>query len=177
MLPRVSAAALACLIVAGPAAALELPLPPPGEDIVGQIQVIKAKYEATLPDIAGGWRDPPPAELLSRRPDRHAEPERPDRRCRAVAIDIAAPTRRRIVTERVAYDVRHPQRAVVAAPSRLTMSTVNPGANGGGETLPQVFVHCTSLFCRPTSRSRPVSPGNRRCRSCDDQTSSIARSV
>lgn len=52
MLPRVSAAALACLIVAGPAAALELPLPPPGEDIVGQIQVIKAKYEDTFADIA-----------------------------------------------------------------------------------------------------------------------------
>ena len=52
MLPRVSAAALGCLIVAGPAAALELPLPPPGEDIVGQIQVIKAKYEDTFADIA-----------------------------------------------------------------------------------------------------------------------------
>ena len=52
MLSRVSAAALACLIAAGPAAALELPLPPPGEDIVGQIQVIKAKYEDTFADIA-----------------------------------------------------------------------------------------------------------------------------
>lgn len=43
---------LASLIVAGPAAALELPLPPPGEDVVGQIQVIKAKYEDTFADIA-----------------------------------------------------------------------------------------------------------------------------
>ncbi len=33
------------------ALALELPLPPPGEDVVGQIQVVKAEYEDTFADI------------------------------------------------------------------------------------------------------------------------------
>jgi L,D-transpeptidase ErfK/SrfK len=42
---------LAAFLSAGTVAALELPLPPPGEDIVGQIQVIKAKYEDTFADI------------------------------------------------------------------------------------------------------------------------------
>ncbi|AYC32677.1 hypothetical protein D3880_09880 [Pseudomonas cavernae] len=42
---------LAALFAVGPVAALELPLPPPGEDIVGQVQVIKAKYEDTFADI------------------------------------------------------------------------------------------------------------------------------
>ncbi|MBA1187605.1 L,D-transpeptidase family protein [Pseudomonas entomophila] len=42
---------LAALLTTGPAMALELPLPPPGEDIVGQVQVIKAKYEDTFADI------------------------------------------------------------------------------------------------------------------------------
>jgi len=42
---------LAALISAGSATALELPLPPPGEDIVGQVQVIKAKYEDTFADL------------------------------------------------------------------------------------------------------------------------------
>ncbi|MBT8764881.1 L,D-transpeptidase family protein [Metapseudomonas boanensis] len=55
MLPRFTAVArslsLASLLVAGPVAALELPLPPPGEDVVGQVQVIKAKYEDTFADI------------------------------------------------------------------------------------------------------------------------------
>ena len=46
MLPLARSLSLASLIVAGPVAALELPLPPPGEDIVGQIQVVKAKAEA-----------------------------------------------------------------------------------------------------------------------------------
>ncbi len=31
--------------------ALELPLPPPGDDVVGQVQVIKAKYEDTFADL------------------------------------------------------------------------------------------------------------------------------
>ena len=49
MLTRVVAvrpmlASLAALLLAAPAGALELPLPPPGEDVVGQVQVIKAKY-------------------------------------------------------------------------------------------------------------------------------------
>ncbi|MCU9950149.1 L,D-transpeptidase family protein [Pseudomonas sp. PDM13] len=55
MLSRVPAVArslsLIALALAGHAAALELPLPPPGEDIVGQVQVIKAKYEDTFADI------------------------------------------------------------------------------------------------------------------------------
>jgi L,D-transpeptidase ErfK/SrfK len=42
---------LAALCAAGSAAALQLPLPPPGEDIVGQVQVIKAKYEDTFADL------------------------------------------------------------------------------------------------------------------------------
>jgi len=44
-------ASLAALLLAAPASALELPLPPPGEDVVGQVQVIKAKYEDTFADI------------------------------------------------------------------------------------------------------------------------------
>ncbi|MET1077347.1 MAG: L,D-transpeptidase family protein [Pseudomonas sp.] len=55
MSPRVPAVArllpLAVLCAIGPVAALELPLPPPGEDIVGQVQVIKARYEDTFADI------------------------------------------------------------------------------------------------------------------------------
>eukprot|EP01132_Coremiostelium_polycephalum_P017861 gene17861-21341_t len=55
MLSRLSAVtcclSLAALCAAGPAAALQLPLPPPGEDIVGQVQVIKAKYEDTFADL------------------------------------------------------------------------------------------------------------------------------
>ncbi|WP_287030432.1 L,D-transpeptidase family protein [Pseudomonas sp. UBA6310] len=39
------------LSVAGSAFALELPLPPPGEDVVGQIQVVTAKYEDTFADV------------------------------------------------------------------------------------------------------------------------------
>ncbi|MGE8498233.1 MAG: L,D-transpeptidase family protein [Pseudomonas sp.] len=39
------------MALASPALAMELPLPPPGEDIVGQVQVIKAKYEDTFADI------------------------------------------------------------------------------------------------------------------------------
>ena len=55
MLPRFPVVtrclSLATLLAAGPAAALELPLPPPGEDVVGQVQVIKANYEDTFADI------------------------------------------------------------------------------------------------------------------------------
>lgn len=39
------------LSVAGSASALELPLPLPGEDVVGQIQVVTAKYEDTFADV------------------------------------------------------------------------------------------------------------------------------
>lgn len=51
MLSRASTIAclsLAALFSAGKSQALELPLPPPGEDVVGQIQVIKARYEDTF---------------------------------------------------------------------------------------------------------------------------------
>jgi len=37
--------------VACPALALELPMPAPGEDIVGQVQVIEARYEDTFADL------------------------------------------------------------------------------------------------------------------------------
>ena len=40
------------LLVAGHAAALELPLPPEGEDVVGEIQVVTARYEDTFADLA-----------------------------------------------------------------------------------------------------------------------------
>ncbi|KGK83509.1 L,D-transpeptidase family protein [Pseudomonas stutzeri] len=56
MLSRASAVAsclsLAALLAAGQSVALELPLPPEGEDVVGQIRVIKAKYEDTFAAIA-----------------------------------------------------------------------------------------------------------------------------
>lgn len=42
---------LAALWVACSVQATELPLPPPGEDIVGQVQVIDAKYEDTFADL------------------------------------------------------------------------------------------------------------------------------
>ena len=42
---------LSALALSTSLAALELPLPPPGEDIVGQVQVIKAKYEDTFADL------------------------------------------------------------------------------------------------------------------------------
>lgn len=55
MLPRFPAVTrsltLAALLATGPAVALELPLPPPGEDVVGQVHTIQAKYEDTFADI------------------------------------------------------------------------------------------------------------------------------
>lgn len=42
---------LATLFAMGSALSMELPLPPPGEDIVGQVQVVKAKYEDTFADL------------------------------------------------------------------------------------------------------------------------------
>ena len=51
MLSRVRFLCLASLLSAGSATALELPLPPPGEDVVGQVQVIKARYEDTFADL------------------------------------------------------------------------------------------------------------------------------
>jgi L,D-transpeptidase ErfK/SrfK len=59
---------LAVLFAAGSVAALELPLPPPGEDIVGQVQVIKAKYEDTFADL-GKVHDLGYAEMLAANPN------------------------------------------------------------------------------------------------------------
>jgi L,D-transpeptidase ErfK/SrfK len=59
---------LAVLFAAGSTAALELPLPPPGEDIVGQVQVIKAKYEDTFADL-GKVHDLGYAEMLAANPN------------------------------------------------------------------------------------------------------------
>jgi len=43
---------LAALWVAAPVVALEFPLPPAGEDIIGSVQTITARYEDTFADIA-----------------------------------------------------------------------------------------------------------------------------
>lgn len=42
---------LAAVFAVASANALELPLPPPGEDVVGEIRVVKAKYEDTFADL------------------------------------------------------------------------------------------------------------------------------
>ncbi len=42
---------LASAFMVSTAQALELPLPPPGEDVVGEVRVIKAKYEDTFADL------------------------------------------------------------------------------------------------------------------------------
>jgi L,D-transpeptidase ErfK/SrfK len=56
MLSRIPAFArclsLAALCAAGPVSALEFPLPQPGEDIIGQVQTVTAKYEDTFADLA-----------------------------------------------------------------------------------------------------------------------------
>ncbi|MQT58219.1 L,D-transpeptidase family protein [Pseudomonas sp. FSL R10-0399] len=46
---------VAALCVAGPVHALEFPLPPPGEDVVGQVQVIKGKYEDSFSDLGNQY--------------------------------------------------------------------------------------------------------------------------
>jgi hypothetical protein len=55
MLSRIPAFArclsLAALCAAGPVSALEFPLPPPGEDIIGSVQTVTAKYEDTFADL------------------------------------------------------------------------------------------------------------------------------
>lgn len=51
VLPIACCMSLAALFVATPGVALELPLPTDGGDVVGQIQVIKAKYEDTFADL------------------------------------------------------------------------------------------------------------------------------
>ncbi len=62
-----SCLSLAALLSAGTSAALELPLPPEGDDIVGQIQVIKAKYEDTFAAI-GETHDLGYLELVAANP-------------------------------------------------------------------------------------------------------------
>jgi L,D-transpeptidase ErfK/SrfK len=44
--------ALSVLLGSGAASALEFPLPPDGEDVVGQVRVVKARYEDTFAAIA-----------------------------------------------------------------------------------------------------------------------------
>ncbi|GAB3467801.1 L,D-transpeptidase family protein [Azotobacter salinestris] len=51
MLARFAVSVPFLVLLSAPLAALELPLPPPGEDVIGQVQVIKAKYEDTFADI------------------------------------------------------------------------------------------------------------------------------
>lgn len=51
MLARFTVSVSFSALLSAPLAALELPLPPPGEDVVGQVQVIKAKHEDTFADI------------------------------------------------------------------------------------------------------------------------------
>ncbi|HLD67436.1 MAG TPA: L,D-transpeptidase family protein [Pseudomonas sp.] len=89
MLPRAPAVArslsLALLCAAGPVAALELPLPPPGEDIVGQVQVIKARYEDTFADI-GMANDLGYLEMVAANPG--VDPWLP-----GAGVDILLPTR------------------------------------------------------------------------------------
>lgn len=58
---------IAASLSAGHSAALELPLPPEGEDVVGQIQVIKAKYEDTFAAI-GETNDLGYLELVAANP-------------------------------------------------------------------------------------------------------------
>ncbi|WP_300725570.1 L,D-transpeptidase family protein [Pseudomonas sp.] len=45
----------AALCVAGPVSALEFPLPPPGEDVVGQVQVIKGQFKDTFTDLGSQY--------------------------------------------------------------------------------------------------------------------------
>jgi len=42
---------LAAFLLASPCMAREFPLPPPGEDVIGQIEVVKAKYEDTFASL------------------------------------------------------------------------------------------------------------------------------
>ena len=71
MLSRAPAVArslsLVALFAVGPAAALQFPLPPPGEDIVGQVQVITAKYEDTFADL-GVANDLGQSEMVAANP-------------------------------------------------------------------------------------------------------------
>lgn len=46
---------VAALCAAGPVVALEFPMPLPGEDVVGQVQVIKGKYEDSFADLGNQY--------------------------------------------------------------------------------------------------------------------------
>jgi L,D-transpeptidase ErfK/SrfK len=89
MLSRAPAVAsylsLAAALLAGPAAALELPLPPAGEDLVGEIQVIKARYEDTFAAL-GETHDLGYLELVAANPG--VDPWLPGE-----GTDIVLPTR------------------------------------------------------------------------------------
>ena len=78
-------ASLAALLISGHSVALTFPLPPPGEDIVGEIQVIKAKYEDTFADI-GKANDLGYLEMVAANPG--VDPWLPGE-----GTDIALPTR------------------------------------------------------------------------------------
>ena len=78
-------ASLAALLISGQSVALTFPLPPPGEDIVGEIQVIKAKYEDTFADI-GKANDLGYLEMVAANPG--VDPWLPGE-----GTDIALPTR------------------------------------------------------------------------------------
>ena len=78
-------ASLAALLISGQSVALTFPLPPPGEDIVGEIQVIKAKYEDTFADL-GKANDLGYLEMVAANPG--VDPWLPGE-----GTDIALPTR------------------------------------------------------------------------------------
>ena len=52
LLASLRRAVLLVLGATGAAQALELPLPPPGEDVVGQVRMIQSRYEDTFAAIA-----------------------------------------------------------------------------------------------------------------------------
>ena len=78
-------ASVAALLISGQSVALTFPLPPLGEDIVGEIQVIKAKYEDTFADI-GKANDLGYLEMVAANPG--VDPWLPGE-----GTDIALPTR------------------------------------------------------------------------------------
>jgi len=52
MFARFCAAALCTLLASSPALALMFPLPPAGDDLIGEVQTLRAKYEDTFANIA-----------------------------------------------------------------------------------------------------------------------------
>ncbi|MDF2643640.1 MAG: L,D-transpeptidase, partial [Pseudomonas sp.] len=76
---------IAALCAASSVNALEFPLPPPGEDIIGQVQVVKAKYEDTFADL-GTQYDLGYLEMIAANPG--VDPWLP-----GAGTDIVLPTR------------------------------------------------------------------------------------